>query len=406
MSIWTNKLLVMILNQNASNHENTIYFGEKQKTAFIDECGNFGFDFDKDGTSLFYVVVAIVVRDESIANLEKKVETIRKENFCDSEMKSSGIGNNNRRRAKILAELIQLEFSIILLVADKKAFYRDSPISNYRDTFIKYLHQKLYDAMYVIFPKLRIIEDDYGSSEFKKGYKKYVCSKSQNLNLFSESSFEYVDSKDNLFIQVADIIAGSINKQLLDINAPNALRLFQSEIREKVDFPIKKIQFYAGKDASKKDDEAIFSLAYSCAENYIEKNKKNSDLDFRLRILFLKLLLFVVKNENANKFTQSKEILRIFYECTDKKIEKNYLYRNIVAPLRDLGVLIASCSHGYKIPTCLSDVFAYANHTITVVGPMLKRVGNCRNLILSKTDGALDIFDDFALKKYKKYFDG
>lgn len=76
----------------------------------------------------------------------------------------------------------------------------------------------------------------------------------------------------------------------------------------------------------------------------------------------------------------------------------------LIAPLRDAGVIIASCFHGYKIPTCIDDIYAYANQTNGIVRPMLNRIQKCRQLILFHTDGSLDIFDDPVLKKYKRYF--
>ena len=91
-------------------------------------------------------------------------------------------------------------------------------------------------------------------------------------------------------------------------------------------------------------------------------------------------------------------------DLSDSKVRRDYLYWKIIAPLRDAGVIIASCSHGYKIPTCIDDIYAYVNQTNGIVGPMLNRVEKCRQLILSQTDGSLDIFDDPALKKYKRYF--
>jgi ATP-dependent DNA helicase RecQ len=57
-----------------------------------------------------------------------------------------------------------------------------------------------------------------------------------------------------------------------------------------------------------------------------------------------------------------------------------------------------------RIPTCIDDIYAYANQTNGIVRPMLNRIQKCRQLILFHTDGSLDIFDDPVLKKYKRYF--
>lgn len=89
----------------------------------------------------------------------------------------------------------------------------------------------------------------------------------------------------------------------------------------------------------------------------------------------------------------------------DTRIRLNYLYRRIIAPLRDAGVILASSSQGYKIPVSVEDITTYINQTHTVVSPMLHRIGICRNLIKQQTNNDLDVLDDPAFLKYKNYFD-
>jgi rare lipoprotein A len=89
---------------------------------------------------------------------------------------------------------------------------------------------------------------------------------------------------------------------------------------------------------------------------------------------------------------------------SNSKIKKDFLYRRIVAKLRDDGVLIASSSHGYEIPTCTKDILTYIEQTDTIVSPMLSRIGKCRTLIKKETDGKLDILDDKQFWGYKRYF--
>lgn len=381
------------------------------RTAFIDECGNFGFDFgakgiyEAGGPSLYYIVCAVVVKNENISALENEADKIRQNNgFQTGEMKSSLIGNNHRRRIKILTELLNLDFSLVILIADKQKFYRDSPLTNYKDSFIKFLHQKLYEEMYAAYPKLKIVEDEYGLSEFQSGYREYVCAHRPQLNLLNEYDFDYVNSKHSPIVQIADIVAGSVMQRLLDNNAPDVLKIFQSRIRGIVNFPSTYPPYFAGVGVDKSFDENIYALADHCATQYIDSHKDTDDEETRMRVLFLKHLLFVVRNINPNKYVSSGEIIKVLSDLSDRKVRRDYLYRKIIAPLRDAGVIIASCSHGYKIPTCIDDIYSYINQTNGIVGPMLNRVEKCRELILKQTDGDLDIFDDPALKKYKRYF--
>ena len=179
------------------------------------------------------------MKNENITALEVEADKIRQSNgFQTGEMKSSLIGNNHRRRIKILTELLNLDFSLVILIADKQKFYRDSPLTNYKDSFIKFLHQKLYEEMYAAYPKLKIVEDEYGLSEFQSGYREYVCAHRPQPNLLNEYDFDYVNSKHSPIVQIADIVAGSVMQHLLDNNALDVLRIFQSRIRGVVNFPV------------------------------------------------------------------------------------------------------------------------------------------------------------------------
>jgi len=113
---------------------------------------------------------------------------------------------------------------------------------------------------------------------------------------------------------------------------------------------------------------------------------REEDENTILRIFFLKHLLFLVHNVNANKYISSVEIIKFLSDLSERKVSRDYLYRKIIAPLRYSGVIILTCSHGYMIPSCIDDIYAYANQTNGTVAPMLNRVEKCRELILKQTD--------------------
>ena len=174
------------------------------RVAYIDECGNFGFDFESEGVSRNYILCAVIVNNSDLPQLHSLVTAVKNNNgFQNSEMKSSAIGNSYRRRSKIVAELLPINFRVILLVADKQAFIDGSPLTLYRKTFIKFLHQRLYDVLYSAYPKLKIIEDQIGSSAFQESFKSYVRA-NRPQNLFNEYDFE----EPNQIIVEGDIIEG------------------------------------------------------------------------------------------------------------------------------------------------------------------------------------------------------
>ncbi|MGN0809518.1 MAG: DUF3800 domain-containing protein [Christensenellales bacterium] len=373
------------------------------RSAYIDESGSFGFDFTKEGTSSHYVVCAVIVDNANIPSIEKKVAEIRNTLFGGKEMKSSSIGSKHGRRAKVLTELLLLDFQLIVMIADKRKFYEDSPLTEYKTAFKKFLNRRLYDAMYLAYPKLKIIEDEYGTDEFQQGYRSYVQEHRPVCNIFNEYDFDYADSKNSSIVQIADIIAGSVMQHLLDPSAPDVLRIFQSRITDVVKFP-DDYEIYRPSERPTEHDNAIYQLACKCATDYINEHRDSEDEEVRLRSLFLRLLLYNVRMYSSSRYVHSGEIVQELSRLTKKRVTKDFLYRRIIAPLRDDGVLIASSAHGYKIPTRAADIATYVNQTASVVGPMLSRIGKCRSQIKKATNSQLDILDDLSLTGYRRFF--
>ena len=177
------------------------------RTAFIDESGNFGFDFSLAGTSKFYVICAIIVETAYLQSLQERViEAKRTVGFAESEMKSSIIGSNRGRRVRLLQELLNVDFQAVVLVANKQKLIEGSPLREYKKSFIKYLNQKLYTMLYQVYPKLQIVADEQGNSEFQSSFQSYVENNRPLPNLLNEFDFGFCDSKADVLIQVADII--------------------------------------------------------------------------------------------------------------------------------------------------------------------------------------------------------
>lgn len=377
------------------------------RTAFIDECGSFGFDFSSEGNSKYYLLCAVIVDDDEIDRLHEKIETVKKNSgFANTELKSSKVGNNIEKRNRIVSLLSPIPFRVILFVADKERFIKDSPITEYKQSFIKFLHQRFYDQLYKAYPKLKIIEDEVGSSEFQTSFRKYVENHRPEYNLFNQYDFDYTDSKDEVLVQLADFVGGTINKYLTEENVPNYVEMLRGKIVSYEEFPSKQEPYWGKINPEDcKYDKDIYTLSVKCARDYIEKNDKSDSFEIKARIVLLKYLLFYVENIDPVRFVSSYEVIGKIQEVLGHKISKTYLFRRIIAPLRDDGVILSSCNKGYKIPVSVDDIITYFNQTHSTVAPMLHRIEVCRDLIQKKTIGKLDVLDDPAFSRYKRYFD-
>ena len=374
------------------------------RVAYIDECGNFGFDFDKAGTSKYYLLCAIVVENDKLDKLHADFEKIKKKSgFGNTELKSIRVPDN--KRSYIMNQVLPLDFRIVLFIADKEKFIKGSPITEYRTSFIKYLDQHLYNLLYQAYPKLKIIQDKIGWPEFQESFKKYVDEHRPDYNLFNQYEFDLVNSEDQILVQLADFIGGSITKSLLDVSSIDYMELLRGKITSTEFFPPEHEPYWGKvRPEDVQYDEKVFSLAKKSANDFINKHKEDGTDDRKMQVVVLRYLLTHVLF-NPTAYVYSDELVRQLRENVKIRVVRNTLFRRVIAPIRDEGVILASCNKGYKIPISVDDLMTYLNQSLTTVGPMVHRMGICRNLVKQGTDGELDLFDDAALIRFKRYFD-
>ena len=375
------------------------------RVAYIDECGSFGFDFSKEGVSRYYLLTAVIVENEKLEKLHADFKEIKKTNgLANIELKSSKVKDEKRKR--IMNQLLLLDFSIVLFIADKQEFIKDSPLREYKQSFIKYLNQHLYNLLYQAYPKLCIIQDEVGWPEFQESFKKYVENNRPEYSLFDQYDFDLVNSKDYILVQLADFIGGSITKSLLNADYINYLELLHGKITAIEWFPSKNEPYWGRiKPEDYQYDERVFGLAIKSAQDFIAKYSDDETDDRKMQIAVLRYLLMYVFQINPVTYIYSDELVDHLKKCVDIRVVRNVLYRRVIAPLRDEGVILASCNKGYKIPVSVEDLMTYLNQSLTIVGPMIHRMGICRNKVKQATDGKLDLFDEAAFIKIKRYFD-
>lgn len=380
-------------------------FDQLERVAYVDECGSFGFDFNKEGTSKYYVLCSIIVRNDKLEKLHADFDCIKKKSgFENAELKSSNIKDN--KRSYIMNLLLPLDFSVILFIADKEKFIKKSPITEYRPSFIKFLDQHLYNLLYQAYPRLKIIQDKVGCPEFQDSFRKYVEDKRPNRDLFNQYEFDFVDSKDETLVQLADFIAGSITKSLLDEKSINYFDILRGKITSTEHFPYENEPYWGNvKPDDVQYNESIFKLAIKSAMNFIKKYENVGTDDRKMQIEVLRYLLNYVFQIDSTAYVYSDELVSHLKKNMRIKVVRNTLFRRVIAPLRDEGVILASCSKGYKIPISVKDIMTYLNQSLATVGPMVQRMGICRKLVKQGTDGKLDLFDDAALIRFKRYFD-
>ena len=110
--------------------------------AFTDESGSFGWNFDSETVSTYFIVSAIIVKESELENVRNQVEDVRAKCFQTGEMKSSSIGKNHSRRVFVLNELKKISFSVFSVICDKRKLLEINGLQ-YKESFYKYLNNDI-----------------------------------------------------------------------------------------------------------------------------------------------------------------------------------------------------------------------------------------------------------------------
>ena len=381
---------------------------EKQ-FAFIDESGNYGFDFENNGVTSHFIVTAVIVEESKLTQLENELDSIRKKYFQTGEMKSSSIRNSHKRRIALLNSLKDLEFHTYSIVVDKRLIFKDSALM-YKRTFLKYLNNRLHQELYLTFPKLQMVADQQGNKEFMDGFVKYVNKKHQP-NLFEEYDFGFINSKDSVLVQLADIICGTLAFGFEEGKDKKQFDQFDNIIKHKriglVQWPgsFDSYIYDAKKYKRDKIDDIIFVNCIRLVDEFISKYQDSDVIEYVERVFVLKYLKSMLVSTTDVEYVPSSKIIKNLSFLTKKEYTKHYFKTQIIAKLRDENVIIASSNKGYKIPENEDDLYSFVNHTNSMVLPMFSRLKRARERVISATKGELDILDKVEYSKLKDYLD-
>jgi biotin operon repressor len=382
----------------------------KVNLAFIDETGNYGFDFEKQGVASHFIMTSILVGEQNKNLLETGIEVIAQELFSGGEIKSKNIRRRKlESKKKVYKALQKLDFHIYSIVVDKNKLYSEG--FKYKPSFYKFLYGLLYQELDKSFPVLRIQNDEHGSKEFMEGFVKYV-KENHMTDLFGNSDFTFEKSNNARIIQLADAIGGLLGEKFdSSVKSNDGYLLFELFEDQIIDIEHWPEEFdYEPFIESPKDDfyeEMIATLSLNLAESFISRfeEKFKSDQKIQNQINCIKYLKTIFRFNDPNKYISGDEIRNHLNSLRHEEMSEHYFYSNVIAKLRDEGVLIVSGNNGYKLPCAKNDLYQFVNKIDSMVGPLLHRLQISRNRILRSSKNELDILDRPEFIKLKDILD-
>ena len=380
--------------------------------AFTDEYGAFGWNITNPSVSTHFIITAIIVKESDLEDYKRAAEEVRKKHFQTGEIKSTKVGKDHLRRLKVLADLDALPFNIFSVCIDKKQCLENMNAKGlqYKKSFYKFMNNIMHKELRRAFKKITIISDEIGRNEYMESFCRYVSNHQDMPNLWGDADFSFQDSRQDVRVQVADFISGTL-AYVFDTNRiskdnPDYLKILRNKIIRIELYPKTYSNYILENSAIAEDyDETIAKLCFAQAVKFVEEHIDEDDIEIQAQIIVLKYMLFRFMNNDTRGYIYTNELLGQLQNTDLAKMSTTTFRMRIIGKLRDKGVIIASSSKGYKIPSKQSELYDFINHDANIVIPMLSRLKKCRDLVKLGTANELDLLDHTEYKALKHYFD-
>ena len=198
---------------------------------FIDDSGDPGFNFER-GSSVYFALAAVIFDDNKEAEtVSAAINDLRnKLNWkCEKEFKFNK--SNLGIRKTFLTTVTKYNFRIRILLVDKRKI-RSPELRSNKNSFYNFMIKELLTHSNGTINNANIYLDGHEDKSYKKAARTYFR-KQLNSNSKIAKKLEFVDSKKNNLIQIADMVASSITRSKSDKNdAIVYIQIFKNRIED------------------------------------------------------------------------------------------------------------------------------------------------------------------------------
>lgn len=177
---------------------------------FIDDSGDPGFKIEKGSSKCF--VIALAIFDDHLEAEKTSLaikELRRKLKVSDYyEFKFNKMDKDFKKQ--FIEEVKNFKFRIRAIVVRKEVI-RSPRLQNYKEDFYNYIIMQVLKQSKGFIKKAKLKFDKRGEKSLRNQLRSYLSRELDNKNNKIFCDLKFADSKQNTLIQLADIIAGSVN---------------------------------------------------------------------------------------------------------------------------------------------------------------------------------------------------
>lgn len=177
---------------------------------FIDDSGDPGFKPQKGSSPCF--VIALIIFDDpleaektslAIKELRRKLKVSDLYEFKFNKM-------DKKFKTKFIEEVKHFKFRVRAIVVRKEIIHSQR-LRSYKENFYNYIVMQVLKQSKGIIKKAKLKFDKRGEKSLRDQLRAYLSRELDNKNNNIFNDLKFVDSRQNTLIQLADVLAGSIN---------------------------------------------------------------------------------------------------------------------------------------------------------------------------------------------------
>lgn len=178
---------------------------------FIDDSGDPGFKFEKGSTNLFVIASIIFSDDLEVERVGVSIKELKRILKFSDDVEFKFNKSSKKTREAFLRSINGFDFKIRCLIVDKRIIKSDK-LKTDRNSFYSYAIKLLLENSggSILNAKIRI--DGSGDRVFRKRFLTYLRKQLNTKQKKVIKNCKLVDSKNNVLIQMVDMIAGSVKR--------------------------------------------------------------------------------------------------------------------------------------------------------------------------------------------------
>lgn len=178
---------------------------------FIDDSGDPGFKLD-GGSSKFFIIALVIFNDDLEAEKTAlAVKELRREVGFPDDAEFKFSKSSKSIREKFLNRVTDFDFKVRAIVFDKSVLYSEE-LKNNRNSFYSYAIKSVLKNSAGSVMNARVKIDGSGDRVFRKTFTTYLRRELNSHEKTIVKNCRLVDSKSNVLVQLADMVAGSIHR--------------------------------------------------------------------------------------------------------------------------------------------------------------------------------------------------